>query len=556
MARKSRKPTILTDAVAVAVPTRKKSHMAIYIRLSLEDNNLDDGYSIETQKEMLLNFLEEHEDMELYDIYCDNGFTGSNFDRDDFNRMMDDIKSGNVNAVVVKDLSRFGRNYIETGNYIEKIFPFMGVRFVSVNDGYDSDRNNADDIMVTLRNIVNHAYVTDISQKIKTMFTTKQNNGDFIGWSAPYGYLKSDESNNKLVIDPETSATAKQIFEWKAEGLGFMAIARKLNEMGIPSPRQRNIAMGRYKTPPADGQFWTDASVAWMIKNPVYAGHMAQHKYTRYSVNGKQKQLTNDDWVIIRNTHEPVVSDELWETAQAVTKRNSNNYGVNRRKVNPNKGDNILQGILLCPNCNKAMQHRVDAKYNYRHYVCNMKRANPNCTTERIKEAELLNAVFEAVRKEINTAADVRKLLDKVSKSKSHLDNLQRLHKSILDAKMRSKRNSALRSRLFDSFADGLIDEQEFKQMKDGYAEEAELLQSELLGLEMEHARLSLVYTKDNERMALFLKFKQQKALTREMITELVEKIIVHGVDRIEIVWRFVDEYRAVCDMAKAGGQQ
>ena len=186
MARISRKNQV--ETFSTAVYTRVAYNTAIYTRLSVEDNNIIDGNSIESQKEMLVDYVAEQEDMNLFAVYCDNGFTGTNFERDDFCRMMDDIKDGKINCVVVKDLSRFSRNYIEAGNYIERIFPFMGVRFVSVNDGYDSDVNSAGDIMVTLRNIVNDAYIKDISGKIKTMFETKQNNGDFIGWSAPYGY--------------------------------------------------------------------------------------------------------------------------------------------------------------------------------------------------------------------------------------------------------------------------------------------------------------------------------------------------------------------------------
>ena len=567
MPRKSRKPQLPTEETVITVPVQPQFNAAVYTRLSIEDNNLDDGCSIEAQKEMLLSFVGEQEDMALYDVYCDNGFTGSNFDRDDFNRMMDDIRSGKVNAIVVKDLSRFGRNYIETGNYIEKILPFMGVRFVSVNDGYDSERNSAADIMMTLRNIVNHAYVADISRKIKTMFETKQNNGDYIGWSAPYGFLKSEENNNRLIIDPETAPTAKQIFEWKAEGLGFMAIARKLNEMGIPSPRMRNIAKGKYKNPPTDGRLWTDASVAWIIKSPTYAGHIAQRKFTRYSLHGKQKQLKSDEWVVVRNTHAPIVSDELWEAAQASTKDNIEKYGINYRQRRADKGENLFKGLLLCPNCDKRMQHRIDYNgINCRYYICNMRRANPNCDTEMIKESILVDVLFGAIKKEISTAADVRKLLDKVSKSKSHMETLNGLQQAIRNTEMRIKRNAALKSRLFDTFGDGLITEQEFKDMKEGYAEESNLLQFELSGHQEEHARVSSAYSKDNERIASFLKFKNPKALTREMLTELVEKIIIHGTDSIEIVWRFEDEYKALCSLAdathnpdadtgKAGGQ-
>ena len=554
MARKSRKPQGIADEAAL-VSVKPKYSAAIYTRLSVEDNNIDDGNSIETQKEMLLNYVEARDDMSLYGVYCDNGFTGSNFERDDFIRMMDDIKNSKVNAIVVKDLSRFGRNYIETGNYVEKILPFMGVRFVSVNDGYDSCHNSPGDILLTLRNIVNHAYVSDISRKIKTMFETKQNNGDFIGWAAPYGYLKSEDNNNKLVIDPECAPLVKEIFEWKAQGLGFMAIARKLNEMEIPSPRMRNIAMGRYKTAPTNGRFWTDMSVKIIVKNPVYAGHMAQRKYTRTAVNGKQKQLSRDDMVIVRDTHEPIVSDELWEAAQAATQKNIERLGITFRPHRANKGENLLKGILYCPHCNKAMQYRMydshGKKYSY--YFCGSRRVNPNCTSPRIKEDVIVGVIFSVIKKEIAIAADVRKVLEKASKSRSYADNMNRLQAAVRDANMRIKRTNALKTRLFDTFGDGLIAEAEFKEMKDGYAEEAERLQTEVEALEQEQARLSGLFSKDNERIAAFLKFNKQKALTREMFTELVEKIIVNGPDDIEIVWRFADEYRAVLELAKAG---
>ena len=553
MARKSRKNQ--AETLNTAVYTRVAYNAAIYTRLSVEDNNIADGNSIESQKEMLVDYVTEQEDMSLFAVYCDNGFTGTNFERDDFSRMMDDIKDGKINCVVVKDLSRFSRNYIEAGNYIERIFPFMGVRFVSVNDGYDSDKNSTGDIMVTLRNIVNDAYVKDISGKIKSMFETKQNNGDFIGWSAPYGYLKSEDNHNRLVIDPETAPTVVQIFQWKADGIGFATISRKLNEMGIPSPRQRNINMGRYKNPPTDGLFWSDASVSTIIKNPVYAGHMAQRKYTRTSINGKQKVLDSSDWVIVRNTHEAIISEELWDTAQAVTQKNADSYGVNFRKRRTDKGDNLLKGILLCPHCQKTMQQKVDTEkgYNYRYYRCVMQRSNPNCTTPTIKEADIINTVFEVIKKEIATAADVQKLLDKLSKSKRHTDNLNRLQEAIRAAKMGVKRNLALKDKLFDAYGDDLITEQEFRQMKDAYVDEADRLTAEAETLEAEYQSLQATHTKKNEHIASFLRFRKAKSLTREMLTELVEKIVVNGIDSYEIVWRFADEYSAVCALAKDG---
>jgi len=284
---------------------------------------------------------------------------------------------------------------------------------------------------------------------------------------------------------------------------------------------------------------------------------MAQRKYTRTSINGKQKQLDSSEWVIIYNTHEAIVSDELWNMVQAVTKKNAESYGVNFRKKHKDKGDNILKGILLCPNCQKTMQLKVDTGkgYKYRYYQCAMRRSNPNCTTARIKDVDIINVVFEALRKEITTAADVQKLLEKISKSKRHTETLTRLQESVKADNMSVKRNEALKNHLFDAYGDDLITEQEFRQMKDGYISEIERLKAEIVSLEEEYQYRKLVYSKNNERIAAFLKFKKSKSLTREMLTELADKIIVHSPDSIEIIWRFADEYSAVCAVAKGGEQ-
>jgi hypothetical protein len=310
--------------------------------------------------------------------------------------------------------------------------------------------------------------------------------------------LKAEDNNNRLVIDPETAPTVVQIFQWKAEGVGFATISRKLNEMGILSPRQRNIALGRYKNPPNDGLYWTDASVSTIIKNPAYAGHMTQHKYTRPSINGRQQVLDSSEWIIVRNTHEGIVSDALWETAQAVTKKNADSYGVNFRKRRTDKGDNLLKGILVCPHCQKTMQQKVDTTsgYNYRYYRCVMKRSNPNCTTVTMKEDDIFKVIFGVVKKEIAAAADVRKLLDKLSKSKRHTENLTRLQEAIKSANMGVRRNLALKDRLFDAYGDELITEQEYRQMKDEYADEAERLTAEVARLENEYHYQQSVYSK------------------------------------------------------------
>jgi DNA invertase Pin-like site-specific DNA recombinase len=556
MARTKRKHLQLSpDSLTATVesPIAAQYDTAVYTRLSSEDNNVEDGTSIETQKDMLVHYVAEHDDMRLYAVYCDNGSTGTNFAREDFQRMLDDIKDGRVNSVVVKDLSRFARNYIEAGTYIEKIFPFMGVRFVSVNDGYDSNTSDVTDIMVTMRNIINDAYVKDISRKIRTTFDTKQKNGDYIGWSAPYGFLKAEDNHNRLVIDPVSSPVIVQIFTWKADGLGFAVIARKLNEMGVPSPRMRNIENGRYKHAPTDGRFWTDASVSTIIKNPVYAGHMAQHKTTRLSLNGRQKQLSSSEWVIVPNTHEPIVSEELWQEAQAATRRNAEKWRMCFRGSGElcQKDENILKGLLICPYCNSTMIRRIDGNTKYTYHNCNRHRYNPACKVKFVREDALLETIFQAVRTKILAAADIQKALDKAAAGKGHTDTVNKLRKRITEVKNKVKNNTVFKSQLFELYSDGVINEQEFKDMKAGYADKINALEAEVTRLEQEYERLTVSFSANNEKMAALLEYRDSQFLTREMLTRLVEKITVYDSRNIEITWLFDDEYEALRSYAE-----
>ena len=237
---------------------QKQYRTAAYVRLSVEDSGKPGADTIEGQKNLLLRFIEDDPTLTLYRLFCDNGRTGTDFQRPEFEKLMDAVKRGEVDCIVVKDLSRFGRNYKETGNYLERIFPFLGVRFIAVNDGFDTltAQRGADGYLVPLKNLINEVYSKDISKKSGSALAAKQKNGDFIGAWAPYGYRKQPDNPRKLEPDETMAPVVRQIFRWRAEGVSVTQIARRLNDEGVPSPSAYLYNTGVCKTEKYNGVIW------------------------------------------------------------------------------------------------------------------------------------------------------------------------------------------------------------------------------------------------------------------------------------------------------------
>ncbi len=272
MARVSRKAALQKQDAPIAAPPERIYNTAIYVRLSVEDNNRStDNDSLAMQRYMMEKFVNAQPDMRLCTVFTVNGETGTNFERPGFESLMDEIRSRKIDCIVVKDLSRFGRNYIEAGYYLEKIFPFLGVRFIAVNDNFDSAKaNSGDELVISLKNLVNDLYARDISKKIISSLSTKQQNGEFIGAFPPYGYLKSTDDRHKLVIDPATAPIVREIFEWRLNEEGIVQIARRLNERKIPSPSMYHYLNGRRKKKPEGaGAVWQAQMVKKITSNPV-----------------------------------------------------------------------------------------------------------------------------------------------------------------------------------------------------------------------------------------------------------------------------------------------
>ena len=364
MARVSRRKQIAA-AQGVSVDDLPKAaalrifRTALYVRLSIMDTrDRKDSESLQTQIDYLCGYIAKHPDLELYDCYRDNGETGTNFERPGFQRMMEDVKAGRVDCIIVKDLSRFGRDFLETGNFLEKVLPFMGVRFISINDNYDSIRADSGEAMtIALKNLMNDIYAKDISQKVYSALDTKKRSGEFIGNFAAYGYVKSPEDRHKLAVDPDAAKVVQRIFRMKKDGMSNAAIARTLTAEQIPNPNYHRYLQGVVFTKRfSENNPWQTQTVKHILENPVYLGHMVQgKKITKLHAGQKQKIMPPSEWIIVPNTHEAIIEQELFDAVQAILKAKHEEYHSRLGKYANFDSENIFEGLVVCACCQHNM---------------------------------------------------------------------------------------------------------------------------------------------------------------------------------------------------------
>ena len=329
--------------------------------------------SVTSQKTLLNEFANAHDDLIIYDTYIDDGFTGTDFNRPSFQRLLEDMKNGNINCIVVKDLSRLGRNYIEVGNYIEQVFPVFNIRFIAINDGVDSYENPAstNTIIVPFKNLINDEYARDTSIKIKSALNGKKKKGEFVGSFTSYGYIKNPKDKHKLIIDKESAEVVKKIFKWKVnEGLGNLSICHRLNEMGVLNPTgyKKKMLKQNYNNAGIMGEdyFWCPSTIRNILKNDIYIGNVTQGKrrVKSYKVH-KLEQVLEDEWITVQNMHEPIIDRELFEKAQELRKVDT--------RVQNNGKRSIWAGILRCADCQKAMHKKYSKNRRgtvYEYYIC------------------------------------------------------------------------------------------------------------------------------------------------------------------------------------------
>ena len=554
MARTKRKVNPLQPAVAAA-PQAKEYQTAAYIRLSIEDSGKPGSDTIEGQRNLILAYIEGQADFRLVEVYCDNGHTGTNFDRPDFERMMEDVRRGKINCIVVKDLSRFGRNYHETSNYLLRIFPFLGVRFVAVNDHFDTETAVETEygLVMPLKNIINDTYSRDISRKISSAIETKERRGQFIGVYAPYGYRKSDDDRHKLAPNPETAPIIKEIFALRLQGLGYMGIARLLNGQGVPAPGAYLYQCGLSKQEKYRDAIWAAWNIKEILRDEVYLGHLVQGKRTNvsYKQARKERNAPASEWRVFRNAHEPLIDEDTFAAAQRITAENRRAYEESLGKADGLKTPSLFRGLVFCGDCGKALvrrhvyNRRQDGRVYYYNYLCvtSVKKAGA-CTPKNLKETKLADIVEATIRCHLDAVAELEQRTLQVWDEKTAVWRTS-IERQMAEEERRLSRNMTLLEGLYAQLVDGVIERDEYLSMKEHYQSEyikAKVRYDALKG----EAQDLLHCGPANPMFEACRPFYHAKMLTEDLIQALIARITVYDNDRLDIELVYQDEFLKV----------
>lgn len=533
---------------------------AMYLRLSRDDSDVGEvtgrdgtvkaeSNSIGSQRDIIRAFIHEQQDIELYDIYVDDGFSGSNFDRPEFKRMMEDIEAGRVNCVIVKDLSRFGRDYIESGRYIQKVFPTLHVRFIALTDHYDSFHADEGEsgIILPVKNFINDSYCRDISTKVKSQFEVKRKNGEYISPFAPYGYRKAENNRNKLEKDEYAAEVVKSIFEWRIDGLAIAAIAERLNGLGILSPREYKKSIGLNFKGGFSGaakSLWSSATVKRILNNEIYLGHMVQGKTEKINYKLKRSiEKPKEKWIKVENTHEAIISEDTFQIVQNLMKADG--------RISPTTDkESFFMGILFCGDCGEQMIRRInrykDTKRYY--YICSTKNRSEGCTRHSIEEEKLKSIVAEAVKSFATFFLEEKKNFEKYLDTEINFEMIAKFNSEIIRLKQEQEKYDSLCSGLYEDLKAGIVTEEEFERLKKEFGRKAA---ASAEARAKQEAVIKGLLTKSiisTERLKTMENCIGITELDRHTLCSMVKRIRIYENRRIEIEFYFMDHYRIMSE--------
>lgn len=535
MARKSRvgQPVPVRSA---GKSDRKVYKTALYARLSAEREDTRERGTIQNQIHFIRHYVEQQEDMEIYDTYMDDDISGTRFDRPAFERMMSDMRTGRIDCIVVKDLSRLGRDYIETGNLIERVFPMFKIRFVAINDQFDSAKGGAEMIM-TVTNIANALYAQDISKKIATAKENQMKQGIPCGM-VPYGYrIEKSAGNEKVMVpDEEPAGIVRRIFEEVAAGKSQTEVAGDLNKEEIPTPYQYRMRNQPEKLAEKPHLRWNRDNIAAILKNEVYLGRYVSGK-DRVCLYRHEKRHTADkeQWNVFENHHEPLVSEQLFETA---------NTRKEERKQGKCGVDNFFRRKIFCGCCGSGMVIRPEKKY--RCYICTRKRqyGKDSCNCLPIKMDVVYDTVFLAVKEQIKILLDTDALLQKMNQSSKAKEKMAAFSEALSKCHADLKKVAALKSGLYADYQQDLLTEKEYLQLNKEYSGRIEKLEqyADELAEAMEGYRHTPM--RGTELKEVIEKYRSKRKLSKEMAEELIDRVLIHEDKRIEVVFKYDDEMK------------
>ena len=534
-----------------------------YIRLSIEDSGKTDGYSLENQEKLVRDYIADQQDMRLYRLYIDNGATGTVFERPAFDEMMQDMKDGKINCIVVKDLSRLGRNYLEAGNYLEQIFPFFRVRFISITDGYDSNSPDVTDesLIIPLKNIINEGYAKDISLKITTSFESRKKQGQFMGRYPVYGYLKDPANKNHLIVNPETCGIVKRIFQMRDSGMALGAIASQLNAEGIPSPARYLWIKGLSKEERHQDSYWDRINVKRLLTNKMYLGILVYGKERSSFAKGiKRQRVPESEWKYVPNAHEAIIDQELFDSVQKKLEDTKQNF-LNMTGINEDyRPENLFRGRIHCSDCGGAMKMskfvntRKDGSIDrYAVYECcrRKKLYALSCPQRSIRKAVVDKTVEEAIRFHIRTFLDTEQIIAKLNRSPKGRAAASDIQNHIREKQRRISKIERLSTGIYEDYREGILNEEEYLAIRSRYGEEKEGLVKEVDALMLAEREHEADYHSTGSLADIVRKYAEFPEINREIVEAFIADIQVHTDSHLVITFAFEDEFQRLIDMAE-----
>ncbi|MCR5604809.1 MAG: recombinase family protein [Lachnospiraceae bacterium] len=533
--------------------SEKVYRTAIYARLSKDDGDKAESNSIVSQRGLCEEYITKHRDLELVETFVDDGYSGVDFNRPDFRRLEEAVRTNKIDAIVCKDLSRFSRNYIEGGRYLEKILPALGVRFIAINDNYDTLTGDpsVNSFIIPFKNLINDSYCKDISVKIRTNLDVKRRKGEFVGAYAPYGYKKDPENKNKLIVDEYAGDIVRKIFSMYKDGLSVCQIAAHLNKMGVLSPMEYKISEGvNYNTTFRKSAVakWSYRAVKRILTNEVYIGVLAQGK--RGTPNYKVRVVQNRDenkWIRVEDAHEALITHDDFMAIKTM-------LGRDMRSTGADSEDNLFSGFIYCADCGQPMTRKMVPCGNkrYYYYVCSTNKRHEGCTTHSISTREVETAVTNAVKSQISNVLDLSETLAYIDRmplgdlvTSSYKSQITKLEKEL-------DRCLKMKLRLYEDLSDGIINKEEYADFRNRYTAMIEDKTSALERVRREYEASEISGDVERAWITLFRKYEGINELDRRTLMFLVDKIFVYEKHVVEVSFKYKDEYQWAYELVKS----
>ncbi len=515
-----------------------------YLRLSYTADRMEESDSITNQRKLIQDFVATHPDIELVSERVDDGYSGVLFDRPAFLEMMDDIKAGKINCVIVKDLSRLGRDYIEANRYLQRIFPAFGVRFISINDNIDTENERSgDDLTVSIKNIINDTYSHDISVKTRSALKAKRERGDYVGACPVYGYQKDPDNRNRLIVDAHSAGVVRDIYRRRIEGASAKRIADELNRLGVLSPHAYKVSRD---LPHPSGGFadspeakWSALAVQRILQDETYTGVLVQGKQTTHNHKLKVPVATAPSkWVRRENAHEAIISRRDFDLVQKISQ-------LDTRTAPDGESVYLFSGLLICGSCGGRMTRKTNTRNDkqYVYYHCPTGKKHGCYNPVMFREDELTACVLAGIQAHVRNVASLDTLLHSIDEERMNQQAIVSLRKQINDNEIQMEQALRFRTSLYENLINGYLTKEEYRYSKNKYSEEIQRAQEAINTLRREIEKVSNSAAERQKWTQHFKQFANLTELNRRAVISLIEAITVTSKTDIDIRFRYAIEY-------------